>query len=266
MGKNFEGFADTLRDEVVSEMAETFFGARRELEKSIEAWDALAAKLQKRLTVLAERATCLGFLLFDETGEEGFYRLLGVEPGPFTELAGRAQAACIAKMDVPFGFSRTRRYIKLVQRTYEVFRKELDEYLHGAWSDDPGRPGRKVLSPNLSTLKNMAADINEQVDKVNAWQNPSCALRVIRNMDQEELERRQVTGATLQDADCGLDQSMAFRHVDPAGMGFPELPFLPAWEQMSDRLDRYVRRLCELHADDVAGLFTAIRAARRRRS
>lgn len=263
MGKNLDTFADNLRDEVVSEMAETFFGARRELEKSIDAWTGVAEKLKTRLTTLSEKASCLGFLLFDEAGEEGFYRLLGADPEMFADLAGRAQAACIAKMRVPFGFTRIGRYIKLVERTYEAFREELDEYLHGSWSDDPKRPGRKVLSPNLSLLKNLAAEINEQVDKVNAWQNPSCALRVIRNLDPEEVEKRRISGATLQDENCGLDRSMAFSHVDPGAEGFPDLPYLPAWDQLRGRLDRYVRRLCDTHADDVAGLFMAIRAARR---
>ncbi len=266
MSRNFESFADGLKDEVVSEMAETFFGARRELEQSIEAWNALAQRLKDRVTVLAERAACLGFLFFDEAGEEGFYRLLGVPPGPFADLADRARAACIAKMRIPFGFTRVGRYIKLVERTYEAFRKELDDYLHGSWSDDPARPGRKIISPNLSQLRHLAADINVQVEKVNAWQNPSCALRAIRSMDPEEAERRRITGATLQDEDCGLDRSMAFSPVDPAAAGFPDLPFLPSWEQGRGRLDRYVRRLCEAHADDVAGLFMAIRAARRNRS
>jgi len=265
MGKNFDDYANGLKDEVVAEMAETFFGARRELEKSIESWNALADRLRGNVTTLAERATCLGFLLFDETGEEGFYRMLGVEPALFTELAGKAQAACIAKMHIPFGFTRVGRYIKLVERTYEIFRKELDDYLHGSWSDDPGRPGRKVLSPNLTTIKESAAWINEQVDKVNSWQNPSCALRAIRRLDPEEVERREVAGATLQDQNCGLDQSMAFAPVDPAAAELPDLPFLPSWEQVRGRLDRYVRKLCDAHADDVSALFAAIRAARRNR-
>ena len=39
----------------------------------------------------------------------------------------------------------------------------------------------------MYAIRSYYAWINEQVDKVNSWQNPSCALRAIRRLDPEEV-------------------------------------------------------------------------------
>lgn len=266
MTSNFDDYADGLRNEVVGEMAERFFGVRRELEDDIVRWQRLVEEMRPCLTRLCERAACLHFLLFDDEGVAGFYASLGVSSEPYEELASRAQAACIAAMRVPFGFRLSSRYMRLVESSYDAFQKELDAYLNGVWSDDPDRPGRKRVSPHLAQIKELAEDINSRVAEVNAENAPSCALRYVRSLDPAEVERRELTGATLTDERCGLDASLAFAPVDLDALDFPEPLWLPSFSMAASGLARYVRRLAEKHASEVRDLFTAIRRAARNRN
>ena len=266
MISNFDDYADGLRNEVVGEMAERFFGVRRELEDDIARWQRLVEELRPCLTRLCERAACLHFLLFDDEGVAGFYASLGVSPELYEELASRAQAACIAAMRVPFGFRLSSRYMRLVESSYDAFQKELDAYLNGVWSDDSERPGRKRVSAHLSQIKELAGDINRRVAEVNAENTPSCALRYVRSLDPAEMERRELTGATLSDARCGLDVSLAFAPVDFKALDFPEPQWLPTFSMAAGGLARYVRRLAGAHASEVNDLFAAIRRAARKRN
>lgn len=265
MAANFNDYADGLQKEVVSEMAERFFGLRRELEEEIVRWNELVNGLKPCLIRLCERAACLHFLLFDDEGVAGFYSSLGVPSEPYEDLASRAQAACIAALRIPLGFRLSSRYMRLVESSYDYFQKELDAYLNGVWSDDPVHPGRKRITPHLSQIKELAEDINRRVAEVNAEASPSCALRYVRGLNPAEMERREMTGAILQDEQCGLDVSMAFQPVDVAALDFPEPLWLPPFSMAKDGLARYVRRLATKHESEVRDLFTAIRRAARNR-
>ncbi|EPR42206.1 hypothetical protein dsx2_0133 [Desulfovibrio sp. X2] len=266
MGKEFEDYADALRDEVTAEMAETFFGARRELEDSIAHWQELAGKLRGRLELLAGRAAGLQAVLFGADGARGFYQTLGVDAEVFLQLAGRLEepdaSGILADLRVPFAWTRFGRYLGLVEDAYALLLAGIEDYRHGTWYDDPKRPGRKALTPNYAMLAQEAERINERVATVNTYQGPTCALRVVRNMDPEAQGRRDLAGGPLQDENCGLDSSMAFSPVSLKAQDIPELPALPPFERFRGTLEQHLRDLYDSHAAQVPGLLAAVRAAR----
>lgn len=252
---DFERLADSLKMEVLTEMAGTYFGARTALDSQFEDFDRLTDKLGILARRIVERAGLLHALLLGSRGAPGFYAALGLDPAAITIPLDKGPAA---PARLPFALTARGRWMKLVRQTYERLQDRTDEYLHGRAVPDPTEPRRKIMSISLTRLRAMAEDINRQVAHVNNELPLSTALQYAKNLDVSGSERERMMGAN-----AGIEKDDPdFTPIDFDGMTLPHLPDLPRPDQAWPRLKPWLAEFWKSNEAELKGLLELVRAGK----
>lgn len=219
--------ADALESEVLTEMAGTFFGARKALEDAQEDFQLHVEDIRSREAQVFSRVFHLRSLLLGVQGEQGFFAALGLDPA-FPDSKCCPGSRTWHPDSLPFALFPSTRYAKAVLQAYGELRKACEAYMSGVYEEDPERSGRKRLSPHYRQLERLCARLNERIAKVNNEMTPSSVLQYARSISsplqpgQEALENS--LGAE------SLDSGLAFKPVDFASLGLWKAPGLPPLE------------------------------------
>lgn len=252
-------FADQLQQDVVSDMAESYFGARKNLEDMITAFDRMVREFRFMAAKLSRAAATLHRLLLDTDTARDFYIALDILPSciPFSD----GGTSAIDLGPVPFAFTGRGRYAKCVIRAYDRFQKVSDEYLNGRYFDDPEYPGRKRLTIHYLRLRAMAEYINDHVSKVNDQISPTGMLRYVKGMDPDATERERIMGNMCLIEGGDLDTDMCFSAVDFDALGLPVVQDLPPSREVRDAIRAFCNDLYSAHKRDVDPLIDELREA-----
>ena len=241
MVKGPASLLDGVAEETITEMASSFFGARKEVEDLLERIEALAKDLEPLAERVREHIRALNSLL--PPGRcEGVYRAAGVEPEPFLSVPEGTVA------EIPaggFALSGSGRFAGRGLAAYQALQKSLELYRHGEYLPDSDAPdnsqGRKALTPNLASLKLLVAAANQRIEDVN--QTPSHVLGYLRRLNVAETSKEKFTGATMADYADAVDANMAYESVDLTTLGLPEWPDLPPLEKVRKGLSKVLKDL-----------------------
>lgn len=222
---DFEDFANQLQQDVVSEMAETYFCTRKNLDDMIVAFNLMALEFKAMVPKLSQAAARLHLLLLDHATARDFYIALDILPSciPFNDEVPRPFFHSL-----PFAFTSLGRFERCVCRSYDLFQKSADEYLNGRYFNDPERPGRKRLTVHYIRLKALAEHINEEVIRVNENLSPSGTLRYVKGMDPTQVAKEKILGEACLIEDCALDRDLRFEPIDFAALELPVVQDLPS--------------------------------------
>ncbi|MBG0789375.1 MAG: hypothetical protein H0S80_02640 [Desulfovibrionaceae bacterium] len=255
---NIKDFADGLHQDVVSDIAESYFGARKNLEDMIKAYGQMVADFGFMVGKLTRAVAALHRLLLDEATAREFYAVLNVDPSriPFPQ-----DAEADKPVPVPFAFTLGKRYEKCVLRAYDRLRKVVDEYRNGRYFDDPDSPGRKRLTIHYLRLRALAGIINEEVHKVNDEISTTGILRYVKGMDPEQEEREQIMGGMSLTEGGDLDKDMFFASVDFEALNLPDVPELPALKDVEDVIRSFGRRVYAGNREAVVRVIEEMRSA-----
>ena len=250
---DFKDYADELQQEVVSDMAETYFGARKDIDDMLEVFDNMVGELRQHEPHLSQAAARLHRLLLDKETAEGFYETLGVAQTsiPYTDEAPKPFFD-----KLPFAFTGAGRYERCVFRVYNLLQKAVDEYLNGRYFDDPEQPGRKGLTVHYFRLKALSEYINEEIGKVNKTA-VSGALQFIKTMDPEQMQQEGIMGETAKGAER-IDQDMHFSPMDFEGLGLPVVHELPALYSVREAIKVFCSKLYKERREDIAGAMQSL--------
>lgn len=233
-----EEMVSALQDEVLSEMAETFFSARKAVDDEIELFRSREDELRRA----SQRALCLAAWLSDLlTGRDMAERLwlaLGV-PVDFLSLVNSGERC--PHRDLPFAWTRRGRYEKLLQDVYEDAWRAFDDYVNGTATPVPGRPG-KVRRLGYRRYRRWAGEINRMVEKVNRDHSPSCVLGMARSMDVQGQDKLRVAGGGMDGYSCALDATLALPCLDERVPALPDLPELPPPDAAARTLRSFARK------------------------
>jgi hypothetical protein len=216
----YDKLSESLSDEVMTDMAEEFFGARRALEEDLEFFGVMVERLKARRRDVQNAYAVLRRLLLDDVEAEALMRSLGLEDHLADLAGGTMDMALLRRPPRVLYFSR--RYARALFWAYSYFYKTLDAYRHGQWRDDPRQKGRKTLSVHYEQAREFCRRLNERIEDLNTHCSPACALQRVKSMDPEQVERERITGATFTDYACGLDDAMAFKPVEFPEEALPE--------------------------------------------
>ncbi|MEF2229521.1 MAG: hypothetical protein V3571_01195 [Pseudodesulfovibrio sp.] len=240
-------FADQLQQEVVSDMAEAYFGARKDLEEMIDAFGLWVEELRIHGPKLFEAAARLHRLLLDRETARDFYIALDVVPSciPFPDEPPRPFFDRL-----PFAFTTLGRYERCVFKAYELFHLAADEYLNGRYYDDPDQRGRKRLTVHYVRLKALAEHLNGEIDKVNR-RSVCNALQYIKSMDPDKMRHERVMG----DIECAggdaLNQDLQFAPIDFEGLGLPVVQDLPSLYKVRDAIKAFCADIYPARREDI---------------
>lgn len=235
---NLKDFADNLQHEVVTDMAESYFGDRKNLEDMIEAFHQLVQDFREEAHKLSEAAGELHHLLLDRQNARDFYISLDIVPSciPFPE--GESSQSQVSP---PFALTVAGRYEKSVCRAYDRLQRTADEYLNGRYYNDPDHSGRKRLTVHYLRLRALAEYINGEVERVNKNVSTTGALRFVKRMDPEQAEREDMIGSACLLEGCDLDEEMKFSPIDFDELKLPVVQDLPRLSMVK----RAIKQFCK---------------------
>ncbi|GAB7022806.1 hypothetical protein [Salidesulfovibrio brasiliensis] len=254
---NLKDYADGLQQDVVSEMAEHYFGARKNLESMIEVLQEWAEELRFKEGRVLAAAGNLHALLIDEKTVRDFYMSLDIVPAcvpPFEE------SLKATNMDrVPFALTRKGRWTKCVKEAYHGLSKATDTYLNGTYYTD--EEGRKRLTVHYIRLKAMVQYVNEEVIRVNEDMSPSEALRYIKNMDPEYVAKEELVNPCMPSEGCALDSDLRFSSIDMDAFGLMELQELPHLIKVEQQIEAFCSDVYPEKRQAVAEILEKIKSA-----
>lgn len=238
-------FADQLQEEVVSDMAEAYFGERKDLEELIEAYGRMTEDVRALGPRLFEAVARLHRLLLDRETAEAFYAALGVDPAamPFPDDPPRPFFDRL-----PFAFTAQGRYERCVFRVYDLLHQEADVYLNGRYFVDPEQGKRKRLTPHYVRVKALADHLNAEIDKINR-RSVTGALQYVKNMDPDHARQERLMGDTDSQGET-LNHDMEFVPIDFAGIGLPVVPELPPLYKVKEKIKAFCGRVWALRREE----------------
>lgn len=251
----FEAYADAIAQEALMEMAENFFGERVSIDDEKERFCAQADYLRERMQDVLKRAGLLHALLFTDENIHDFYFQLDVRPGPYFLWVDSSHPR--RWFPVPFALSSKERYVRLLLKTYELVQQEFDAYMNGFYHK--ASSGEKRLSMHYKLLMDWSGHINRRIRKVNKGLAPSCVLGLAHSIDVEGVDKERVTGATLDNYCCTLDQSLEIPPVSCHEKGIKPLPELPPFKDVQKKLTAFAKQVYKDHTTEAKALVQRLR-------
>ncbi len=250
----FNDFSDTLAEEVLTDMADTFFGARKQLEDMIEIFQSLVEELREKEVEVAGRAGFLHYVLLRGKVAGDFYESIKVD-SPQILLESKFSDKCLP-YKIPFAFTDRGKFTKLVLWAYDALQNACDEYINGKYYDDPEEKGRKKLTIHYKLIKNMCKVINEKVYKVNTDVSPVCVLQYAKKFDPETMEKERIAGATFGGYACSIDEKLAYKTIDFDSLQLKKYPELPKEDKVNFEITLFCKKNYPKYKDEIKKLIS----------
>lgn len=244
----YKSLAVALESEVLSEMAGTFFGARKAVEDLQDDFALRVEELRSLAAKVFARVFFLRSLLLGVEGEEALFAALGLPP-QFPDAQGQSGSRTWRPDKVPFALLPSSRYVKLVLVAYDELRHACEVYLNGEYEDDPDHKGRKRLSLHYALVERMGRRLNERIEKLNSDMPASCVLQYARSISTVEAPGQgSITNALGAES---LDKGMCFLPVDFDGLNLWRAPELPPLESCEDKLKAFAGAFYEANTEKI---------------
>jgi hypothetical protein len=250
------GYADDLKHELLTEMAESFFSRRKRLDERLEAFAGLRKRVAQRGAPCLARWLDFRKLLLGDAATDRFLAGLGFAVERLLALPhpGRVPGG----PHVPLALTMSGRYRKAVLRSYEALHRALTEYNEGGYAPDPQERRRMRRIRGYDQLLAEGLAINEEIAAVNACQCPSEMLRFTKSLDPVRQEQEHTCGGIGGGAYC-LDRELSYQPLDLSCLEAPELPTPPALEKVQEELSALADRLCAEKPQAVKTVLDALR-------
>ena len=237
-----DNYIDSIADELLTDLAERFFGKRKQLENTIQTLQEHVDALKKKKTQVDMKVRFLNLLLLTPDNIKAFYKSIGIDSDAYAlppEAADKALPPSISSALTAKG-----EYLKLVLWAYEKLQESVAGYLHGA----PDFGSETTLPENIEAhytlIDNMCLVINEEIEKVNREMAPGQMLDCFRRFDPAGEEKRYITGGGSDYSDdCTLNQRMAFKPLDCRSLDLPKLPALPPLKEVKSAISDFCKNL-----------------------
>lgn len=220
---SLEEFSDSLANEVITEMADNFFGRRAEVEARINLFHAYVKRFRAMERMVISSAGFLNHLMVEPSGARDFFRTIGVDDAD--SLLENTAPGDIPLERLPSALTDKGRFTKLVLWSYDDLKTSCHEYIYGSKHETPRQAKGDDIELGYNLLKAMHRVVNEEVSAVNANISPTALLQSVRQFDA-------VAGMKARTMDAGagpggLDGKLAFRRIDFDALGLKPYPELP---------------------------------------
>lgn len=244
----YQTFADALESEVLTEMAGTFFGARKALEDHAEDFKLIVEELRPLAAKVFARVFFLRSLLLGPEGEAELFAALGLPP-QFPDAQSQSGSRTWTPVQLPFALLPSTRYVKAVLLAYAEVAHACEAYMSGEYEDDPDHKGRKRLSLNYKMVERQCRALNKGVTKLNADMTPSSVLQYARSISTQE-QPGQGSLTNILGAES-LDKGLLFTPVDFETLKLWRAPELPTLKECEAKLTAFAKAYYKAHEDKI---------------
>lgn len=233
-----KSLADSLEQEVLTEMAGTFFGARKNVDDLLEEFKHLVDELRGREAAVFARVHFLRSLLLGREGEDQFFRALGLSGSPFGQEHSRRPDSWRPDR-LPFALLPSWRWRLAVELAYAELCKACEAYEHGEYIEDRRRRGKKTLTVNRQQVLKLAEYLNGRIAKLNQEMSPSSVLQYARSIRSSDDMGK---GAIMNELGAeSLDRGLTFAPLDVAGLELWSAPELPKPEGCAEKIRAFCK-------------------------
>lgn len=239
MGFN-DDFIDPLVEEILTDVAGSFFENRRQLDEKIDLFHSYVQALRLKEAEVRNPAALLNHLLLRGRQAPAFYEMLGVE-GALLAAAGSAVPQD-ARLCLPFAIGFCSRYVKLVCNAYDALQKSCAFYLHGRSKAGMTADPHPTKAYYYLVLE-MHRLINQEITRINASISPSCALQFAKRLNPQMVQKEQITGGGASDT-RSLDDKLCYTPIDLETLSLKKYPELPEIGAALPEVKRFCEILC----------------------
>lgn len=250
--------SDMLVEEVMCDMAETFFGSRVEIDEMLEIFETYVKELRKKSESVSLRAGLLNSMLIDDKTVSEFYSYLKVDP---QNLLGKTTYSDKVLPDkMPVALTEKGEYTRLFLFAYESVQKACREYARGNNFLVSDTEDDEKQSVNYAFLLNMSRMINEKIKKVNE-RSTICTLQYTRQFKPETIEKEQITGTGFSDIGCDhLDREMKFKPINFESYKIDKYPEIPKIDNVKADITAYAKKVFSANTTSARKVLSDIRS------
>ncbi|QTA93879.1 hypothetical protein [Desulfonema magnum] len=243
-------FSDALVEEVLTDAACTFFGARKQMEEMIALFGSFVESLRENEAKVADRAGFLNYLLLGGHAARDFYKFLRVD-SPDILLESQFSGAPLPT-EIPFAFTKRGEFTKLVLGAYNDLQKVCDEYVNGKADETCCEKNIGKISVYYNLIVSMCDFINEKVRSMNCDMSPSSVLQFAKKFDPGAEKKACITGGMCFGGDeCGINQRLAFQPVDLDSLDLKTYPELPKQDKVASEITLFCKTLYSCSKDEI---------------
>ncbi len=250
-----DDFSDPLVEEILTDVAGTFFEKRRQLDDKIDLLYAYAKDLQQQKSSVDRAAAFLNHLLLRGRQAPAFYTMLGVEDAFFTAAGTRATPAAPACL--PFAFSARARFVKLVGTAYEGLQHACAAYLHGR-GDPASAAEPEPAAVYYDLVLELHRLVNAEISRINDSVSPSCTLQFAKRLNPQATQKERITGGGA--AVQSLDEKLCYRPIELDGLALAKCPELPETGTVLPALERFCKSLYDVHGAEIKAIVAELKA------
>lgn len=257
----YDNFNDPLVEEVLTDVANNFFGVRRELENMTELFYSYAEKLRIKEAEVGAKAGLLNYLLLNGRAAGDFYRSVSIDLPE--NLLNSEFSYEILPVILPYAFTAKGEFIRLVLHAYNALQRGCDEYINGKEADysDEKDSDNSVY---YKLIMNMCDLVNQKINTVNSHMSPRSALQYVKNFNSEILSKEQITGGmTFGRQECDINQKLAFQPIDFNSLKLKKYPELPEQYKVSSEIILFCKKLYSKNKQDINNLVSRLKSAHR---
>ena len=255
--------SDMLVEEVMYDMAETFFGSRVEIDEMLEIFEEYVGMLKKKSKGVSLRAGLLNTLLIDAKTVSEFYSLLKVDYRNFKDKNTYSYDVLPHRM--PASITEKGEFTKLFLYAYESLQKSCREYARGNNFMGIDKEDDEKHSVNYALIENMSRMINEKIKKVNE-RSPICTLQYTRQFKPETVEKECIVGGGFSDIGCDhLDREMKFKPLKLESYKIDKYPEIPKLDTVKADITAFAKKVFSTKTVDVKKVLSEIRGRLRAR-
>lgn len=244
----YKSLAVALESEVLSEMAGTFFGARKTLENMHEDFLLRVEELRAQADKVFVRVFFLRSLLLGPEGEAALCLAIGLPP-QFADIQAQPGLPPWKPERIPFALFPSTRFAKLVLLAYAEMQHSCEVYMNGEYEDDPERKGRKRMTLHFKMVERLGKRLNERIEKLNADMPPSTVLQYARSISTAEAPGQgAITNALGAES---LDKGLELLPLDLVGLKLWRAPDLPAAQDCEEKLRAFAAAYYDSHSENI---------------
>ena len=249
-----KNLGDSLVEEILVDVADTFFAARKHLEEIMDMFQSFVKTLRKKEAEVASRAGFLHYLLLHGREANDFYKLIKVDSVAIASESNFSDKAIPEK--IPFAFTTRGKFIKLVLWAYDVLQKACDEYINGKYYDDPNENMGKGVTVHYNRIVIMCELINKEVLKVNRDMSPANTLQYAKKFNHETAEKEYITGGAFAEYACNIDEKLAYQPIDFDLLKLKRYPELPAQDKAIFEITSFCKKKYSNNKDEIKKLIS----------
>jgi hypothetical protein len=251
-------FNTALLGEVFTDMAENFFGARKQLEDMMELFDTYVKGCKENGKDVAVKAGFLNHLLLGKEGALKFYQTINADSALI--LSKNEFSENILPERIPFALTAKGEYAHIVLWAYDTLEKACHKYVNGEYLYEQGK--EKVV-PHYRLIHQMCEMINDRVRHVNANMPPGDVLQCVRKFTQDSEDSGCIAGAAYSDFDCRINEKLCYRPIEFDSLNLIEYPVLPPERRVSSEIVSFCKEHYSANKEEISKRISELKKTRR---